>query len=57
MKQRVITGIIGIALLSVVLFFYKTIAFDIVIALISLGAVWEMLDVCKIKGSLPVTIG
>lgn len=56
MKQRIITGVVGIALLIVVLFFYKTIAFDIVIALISLGAVWEMLYVCKVKENIPVTL-
>ncbi|WP_040196576.1 phosphatidate cytidylyltransferase [Candidatus Soleaferrea massiliensis] len=56
MKQRIITGIVGIALLSVVLFFYQTIVFDIVIALVSVGAVLEMLDVCKVRDNTPVLV-
>lgn len=56
MKQRIITGIIGILLLIVSLFFYRTIGFDILVCLVYLIAVYEVYGAFKEKNSIFLTI-
>ncbi|HNW04852.1 MAG TPA: phosphatidate cytidylyltransferase [Oscillospiraceae bacterium] len=43
MKQRLITSLVGLALLGVVLYFYNTVLLDIAVTLVSVIAVWELL--------------
>lgn len=47
MKQRILTAVIGIALLLVVLFFFDTWIFNIAVSLVSAVAVYEILQAAK----------
>ncbi len=42
MKQRIITALIGLAVLGVVLFFYETMVLNVIISLVSAMAVYEV---------------
>ena len=44
MKTRIITAIVGLAVLAVVLAFFDTILFDLVLAAICLLGIHEVLD-------------
>lgn len=49
MKQRILTAVIGISLLLVVLFFYQTWVFSAAIALVSVIAVFEVLQAARLS--------
>ena len=56
MKQRILTSIVGLLLLAVVMFFYQTLVFNGVIAVIILMAIWEVLHAAKITWCKPLVI-
>lgn len=56
LKQRIITGVIGIILFAIVLFFYETPIFDIAICAVCLIGVHEMLMAKKITKNIPISV-
>lgn len=56
MKQRIITGLIGLVIFFIVLAFYDTVLFTIAVAIISLVAVHELLLTQKCTKSIPLSL-
>ncbi len=56
MKQRIITAVIGLALLAVVLFCYETPVYDGAVCIITLIAVHELLLAMKVTRNIPLTV-
>ena len=56
MKQRIITAVIGLALLAVVLFCYETPVYDGAVCIITLIAVHELLLAMKVTKNIPLTV-
>lgn len=54
MKQRLISSFVGLALLAVVIAFYQTVVFNIVILLLVLVAVYELLHAAKLQECKPL---
>lgn len=52
MKQRVVTGLVGITLFFIIMAFYNTIIFDIIVCAISIIAVHELLLATKVTKSV-----
>lgn len=48
MKQRVITGVVGLAILGACMFLFDTIFFNVIIAIIALVATFEVLSAAKL---------
>lgn len=49
MKTRIISAVVGLALFSVVLYYYDTMAFDVAILFLTVVSIFEMIRCCKSK--------